>query len=372
MSSTESRPAVQSLRQDLAVVLVFWTLVTLGLVLSSVLDARRSGNAISVVRAASVVAPLMLPQVCFSTVVAWVLHRQPHWLNRPLLLLAGAWAAIPVYLALATPAVVAIGLLTRSRPWADFNQAFGDWAAMNIWVDAMMASAGMAVQIGWAFWRHAQRQREAALYACAENLNLRLTLLQGQLEPHFLFNTLNGIAALVRGAEREVALLALSRLSELLRYALRASQQRWVSVADELRFVDDYVALQRLRFGASLQWLADIEPADWARWACPPLLLQPLAENAIRHGLESGLQGALQLHVQRHGGTLQVTLDNPHDPTAALLPGHGVGLSKTRERLYVLYGDRAQLQTDVASDRFRLRLSMPLEDLDVALEAPGR
>jgi two-component system sensor histidine kinase AlgZ len=236
----------------------------------------------------------------------------------------------------------------------------------------MTASAGMALQIGWAFWRHAQRQREAALMASAENLNLRLTLLQGQLEPHFLFNTLNGIAALVRGAEREAALQALNRLSELLRYALRANQQRWVSVADELHFVDGYVALQRLQFGEDLQWLADIEPADWARWACPPLPLQPLAENAIRHGLESGLQGALHLHVRRHEGTPQVTLDNPHDPTAALLPGHGVGLAKTRERLKVLYGDRAQLHTAAASDRFELRLSMPLEDLDVALEAADR
>jgi hypothetical protein len=161
-----------------------------------------------------------------------------------------------------------------------------DWAAVNVWVDAMTASAGLALQIGWAFWRHAQAQREAALRASAENLSLRLALLQGQLEPHFLFNTLNSISALVRGAERAVALQALNRLSDLLRYALRASQQRWVSAADELAFVDDYVALQRLRFGKGLQWQTEVDTTDWALWACPPLAAA--APGRKRHPAWSG------------------------------------------------------------------------------------
>ncbi len=372
MPKPSTLPSPRSLRLDLAVVLLFWALVTLGLALSSYLDSRRAGSAVTLARALSTMAPLMLPQVGFSMAVAWLLHHQRHWLNRPLRLLAASAAVIPLYLLVATPAVVALGMWTRGQAWSGFGQALADWTAVNVWVDGMAACAGLALQIGWAFWRHAQVQREAALRANAENLSLRLALLQGQLEPHFLFNTLNSIAALVRGADRAVALQALNRLSELLRYALRASQQRWVSVADELRFVDDYVALQHLRFGEALRWQADVEAADWARWACPPLLLQPLVENAIRHGLESGIEGPLLLRVRRSDGQLQLALDNPRSDESSLMRGHGVGLAKTGERLQALYGDRAQLHTVVGPALFELRLSLPLEDLDAALEAADR
>lgn len=372
MLEPSPRRPLRSLGQYLAVVLLFWTMVTLGLALSSYLDSQRGVSPISLLGALALMVPLMLPQGSFNLMVAWLLYRHRHWLDRPLPLLAGAVVAIALYLMLATPVVVALGLWTRGRPWSAFAQAMSEWAAVNVWVDAMVASAGLALQIGWAFWRHAQAQRETSLRAHAENLSLRLALLQGQLEPHFLFNTLNSIAALVRGAERSVALLALNRLSELLRYALRASQQQWVSVADELKFVDDYVALQRLRFGDALQWRADVEAADWARWACPPLLLQPLVENAIRHGLESGLDGVLHLRLRRYGAGLLLDLDNPRSADATLLPGHGVGLAKTRERLKMLFGEGAQLATEAGPTRFELRLRLPLEELDAALEAAHR
>ena len=372
MPEPRIRPSAAWLRQDLAVVLLFWTLVTLGLALSSHLDSRRSGSAITLASALAQMAPLMLPQVSFSLAVAGLLHRRRHWLNRPLPLLGWAAAAIPIYLLAATPAVVALGVWTRGQPWSAYPKAMADWTAVNVWIDAMTASAGLALQIGWALWRHAQAQREAALRANAENLGLRLALLQGQLEPHFLFNTLNSIAALVRGADRAVALQALSRLSDLLRYALRASQQRWMSVADELRFVDDYVTLQRLRFGDSLQWRTEVDATDWTLWACPPLLLQPLVENAIRHGLESGQSGVLHLRLHRREGHMQLAIDNPRSTDTALMPGHGIGLAKTRERLQVLYGERAQLQTEKGAMRFMLRLSLPLEALDAALEAADR
>lgn len=356
----------------MAVVLVFWTMVALGLTLSRYVDSQRGGGAVTLFRAMALMMPLMLPQICFSLGVAWLLHRQRQWLDRPLHLLVGAAATVPIYLLLATPAVVALSLWTAGRPWAAFGASLSAWAAINVWVDAMVASAGLALQIGWAFWRHAQEQRENALRANAENLELRLVLLRGQLEPHFLFNTLNSIAALVRGAERGVALQALSRLSELLRYTLRASQQRWVSMADELRFVEDYVALQRLRFGDSLHWEARIDGSDWVHWASPPLLLQPLVENAVRYGLEAaepGQAAELLLQLQCEGQYAVMSLSNPRGEAASLMSGHGLGLAKTRERLQVLYGERARIDTEMTPQRFELRLYLPLEALDAALEA---
>jgi two-component system sensor histidine kinase AlgZ len=372
MHAPSTPPRRHALRVDVAVVLLFWGLVLVALALSRSLDLQRAGKAEGFLSSLAVMAPMMLPQIGFSLLVAVLLHRHAHWLLRPARLMLASLASIPVYLLVATPLVVGLGLLSRGKPLAGFAEEFAQWSAVNVWIDAMTASAGLALQIGIAFWRHAQAQREATLQAQADNLGLRLSLLQGQLEPHFLFNTLNGIAALVRGAERSVALQALNRLSELLRYSLRASQQRFVSVDDELRFIADYVALQRLRFGEALVWEQQIEPADWARWACPPLLLQPLVENAIRHGLEAGLPGPLQFRVRREAQSLCVELRNPRADDSELMAGHGVGLAKSRERLAVLYGERAGIVTEVLPDAFHLRLSLPLENLDATLERTDR
>jgi len=352
--------------------LLFWSLLTLALAVSAVLDGQRAGQAATVLGMLARFWPTTVPQMCFTALIALVLQAYPQALQRPRRVAVVALAAIPLYLLISTPLVVLIQMLQQGKPVARFPEALATWPALNVWIDAISSSGALAAQLGWAYWRQMQRQQQLNLQTQADNLRLRLTLLQGQLEPHFLFNTLNSIAALVRGAERGVALQALSRLSELLRYALRASQQRWVSVADELRFVEDYVALQRLRFGDSLQWDARVGDGDWARWACPPLLLQPLVENAVRYGLEAaepGQAAALCLVLRREEQSLLLALSNPRCEAASLMSGHGLGLAKTRERLQVLFGDRALINTDVTALRFELSLRLPLEDLDAALDA---
>jgi two-component system, LytTR family, sensor histidine kinase AlgZ len=352
--------------------LLFWSLLTLALAVSAVLDGQRAGQAATVLGMLARFWPTTIPQMCFTALIALVLQAYTQALQRPRRVAVVALAAIPLYLLISTPLVVLIQMLQQGKPVARFPEALATWPALNVWIDAISSSGALAAQLGWAYWRQMQRQQQLNLQTQADNLRLRLTLLQGQLEPHFLFNTLNSIAALVRGAERGVALQALSRLSELLRYALRASQQRWVSVADELRFVEDYVALQRLRFGDSLQWDARVGDGDWARWACPPLLLQPLVENAVRYGLEAaepGQAAALCLVLRREEQSLLLALSNPRCEAASLMSGHGLGLAKTRERLQVLFGDRARINTDVTALRFELSLRLPLEELDAALDA---
>jgi len=352
--------------------LLFWSLVTLALSVSAALDSQRAGHTATVLGMWARFWPTTLPQMSFTALIALVLQAQPQALQRPRRVAAVALAAIPLYLLISTPLVVLIQMLQQGKPLARYSESLAQWQAINVWIDAISSSGALAAQLGWAYWRQLQRQQQLILHTQADNLRLRLTLLQGQLEPHFLFNTLNSIAALVRGAERSVALQALTRLSELLRYALRASQQRWVSVADELRFVEDYVALQRLRFGDSLQWDGQVERGDWARWACPPLLLQPLVENAVRYGLEAaepGQPAALSLALRREQQSLVLELSNPRGEAASLMSGHGLGLAKTRERLQVLYGERALIETHPTAQRFELRLRLPLDDLDAALEA---
>ena len=351
---------------------LIWGLLGVALGLGSWFDQLRRGQPAAALEAIGRMLPFFTTQVLFSAVFGLLLACRPGLVDRPWRLGLAALASLPLQLATALPLNGAVRTLIAGDGAEGWRRRLGDWSGTQLWVDLMIAGAAMLAQAAWVVWRRSQAREAAWRAAEADNLSLRLNLLQGQLEPHFLFNTLNGIAALVRGAERTVALQALNRLSELLRYALRASQQRWVSLADELRFIDDYMALQRLRFGDALQWQTEVGTDDWTRMACPPLLLQPLVENAIRHGLEAGGAGRLCLRLHRQADGVRVQLDNPWPPGASSLPGHGLGLAKTRERLAALYGERARLVTEAGAERFHLWLELPFEDLDVALEAPDR
>jgi hypothetical protein len=353
-------------------VMLGWSVVALALSVSRQVDLGRVGVELSLWQSWWSSWPMLLPNMLFSCGVAALLNVRPQWLQRPARLMLAGLMLTPVFAALVRPMSLAIRIAIRGGDWSTYLELLLGPQRVEVWFLSIVLLAGLAVQLCLAFLQQAREQDEEALRSEGANLQLRLQMLQGQLEPHFMFNTLNSIAALVRGAEREVALGALTRLSELLRYSLRASQQQWVSVADELRFVDDYVALQRLRFGADLQWQAEVARSEWARWACPPLLLQPLVENAIRYGLESGEPGAIGMRVQQLDDRLQIELDNPRSAEAHLMAGHGVGLGKTRERVQMLYGDQGSLSTDAQPHHFHLTLNLPLRDLDATLESSDR
>lgn len=374
MTAALSQAAPRSLLnvRVLGWVLLGWSLVAIALAVTRSIDLARAGTAESLWRSWWVTWPRVLPFMLYSVAVAVLLRARPGLLLRPAPLLLAGLVATPLYVLVSRPLTVAIRYATSGLDWARYASEVMQPQRVDVWIVSVMLLAGLAAQLGIAWLRHSQQEEEEALRSEAANLQLRLQLLQGQLEPHFMFNTLNSIAALVRGADRAVGLSALTRLSELLRYSLRASQQQWVSVADELRFVEDYVALQRLRFGDALRWQAQVEAADWARWACAPLLLQPLVENAIRYGLESGEPGAVTFSVRALGERLQIQLNNPRSPDAHLMAGHGVGLAKTRERVHMLYGEQGDLSTDARPDAFHLTLNLPLRDLDGTLESFDR
>lgn len=203
----------------------------------------------------------------------------------------------------------------------------------------------------------------------AENLELRLELeqqrvvaLRAQLEPHFLFNALNAISGLVRGSDKSLALSALTRLSELLRYALTASRRDWVTLGEELQFVRGYAMLQQLRYGPRLQLTITGDDDTIRSGDCPPLLLQPLVENAIRHDLESH-EGAsdIRLTLALVGERLSVLVSNPIHPEATPNAGLGLGLRSTRERLALLYGSGASFRAGPEDGRYAVHLDLPLQ-----------
>lgn len=217
-----------------------------------------------------------------------------------------------------------------------------------------VTGATYAIIVAIGNWRLA-RARELALE------QQRMLALRAQLEPHFIFNALNAISALVRAGDKAVSLQGISRLSDLLRYALSASLRDSVRLGEELQFVHDYTSLQRLRYGERLQIDIDCGDAQLHEVPCPPLLLQPLIENALRHDLDCH-QGRsdIRVRIARQAGLLLLTVSNPVNPQAPANPGTGLGLTNTRERL-TLFNPQATLRAGRRGDRFWAEVQLPCE-----------
>ena len=219
------------------------------------------------------------------------------------------------------------------------------------------------------------RERQAQRLA-AQLSEAQLNALRAQIQPHFLFNTLNAVIALVRDRETDGAVQALTTLSALLRTALRAGATHEVTLAEELTFTTNYLAIERLRFGERLCVRIDV-PSALGDVRLPSFLLQPFVENALRHGLRHQLTGGhidisargagdrLIVHVEDDG----VGLSTDWEERCAA----GFGIANSRARLRQLYGADASLQIARRSNPNRtvVEIALPLQRTAVPLNAGG-
>jgi signal transduction histidine kinase len=191
-------------------------------------------------------------------------------------------------------------------------------------------------------WISLQLERRRALRAEALAQSARLQALQSQLEPHFLFNTLNGISSLVVEGRTEAATTMIALLSEFLRLALQKVQTPQITVSDEMSFVRHYLDIQKIRFGDRLRFQIDVAP-ETADALVPTLLFQPLVENALRHGiLARAGGGAVTITVGAQHGVLRLRVEDDGPGLRRAPPGSsGLGLSNTSTRLSELYGQQA-------------------------------
>ncbi|KQZ30280.1 hypothetical protein ASD58_09635 [Duganella sp. Root1480D1] len=227
-------------------------------------------------------------------------------------------------------------------------------------VEYVLLTMAFGVVVAILLWRQRRQQDQQLALALLSLERQRLAALRGQLEPHFIFNTLSAIGAMVRMDDKALALDGLSRLGDLLEYALASSENDWVDASKELEFVQHYLDLQRLRFGERLQ--VRIEGAHLLDDGidCPPMLLQPLVENALRHDLECHAGASdIEITFTRQDNQLKVRVSNPASPQGAPSAGLGIGLRGIRARLQLAYGDAASLVTRRAGHRFLAELSLP-------------
>ncbi|HMI88120.1 MAG TPA: histidine kinase [Polyangiaceae bacterium] len=204
------------------------------------------------------------------------------------------------------------------------------------------------------------RYRERAVQAAELETSLadaRLYALELQIQPHFLFNTMNAITSLVRTQRNDEAVAMIAGLSELLRYTLDHSGHQRVRLGEELAVLERYLEIQRFRFPDRMTFRVDAS-AEVRRGTVPTLILQPLAENAVRHGIApSASPGVVDVRAFRSEDRLRIEVFNSGKLAGS--PAQGIGLSNTRERLRHLYGEGWTFDLASANGGVMASLSLP-------------
>jgi signal transduction histidine kinase len=272
----------------------------------------------------------------------------------------GRWRSFPVhFVAAPVLATLQVFLYWGIRSLIDLGRTdFVPAAVTAYWKYWVI----MGLLHGVAYARLYAREQRAAAELRAQLTTAQLDRLKAQLQPHFLFNTLNSIAVLMQDDVPRARAMLL-RLSDMLRAVVTSSGEQLVPLARELAFIGQYLDIQQMRFGERLEVGMDIG-VDPERELVPHFLIQPLVENAVQHGIAPAEQGGtVTVRARRDPGQLCIEVtDVPRVPAGrgADEAGPGVGLSNPRDRLAALYGGRAKLTiTPVGGGGTRVRVSLP-------------
>lgn len=305
--------------------------------------------------------------VVLAPFVLWLRGRVP--LNR------GRWLGGVSFHLFVSLAIMAIYYLARvvylvlvdRTTWPEFWETAGN----NFWgrnlIDVLFYWLVVAGGFGFELWKRYRQEELRAAQLASRLAQAELQVLKRQLNPHFLFNSLNTVSVLVREEKSGEAVRLISKLSALLRTSLEQERSSEVLLGQELDFVGQYVEIQKARFPDRFDYVVEVSPeASVSR--VPNLILQPLVENAVIHGVAAKTgPGRVAVRAAVAGERLVVEIadDGPGfsaDAPRPALPKRGIGLSNTRERLERIYGPSASLSVE----------SRPGEGARVRMEIPYR
>ena len=229
-------------------------------------------------------------------------------------------------------------------------------ALLGLGTALFLLTAALHYLLG-AFAASAEAERRALEFEVASR-EAELRSLRAQLHPHFLFNSLNSINALIAARPEEARRLCV-RLGDFLRRSLLVGSRETIPLSEELDLAEQLLSIEKARFGDRL---THVVVADEAARACavPPLLLQPLVENAVTHGVAQSIDGGeIRIEAVRRGEELRIAITNPRDPESPGRRGAGIGLQNVKRRLAALHGDAAEVRTAPEGDVFRVDLRLP-------------
>jgi len=278
-----------------------------------------------------------------------------------------------------SPAVILVSMLTAAV-WAGFLWVF----LMRVWniaaetfgaegitirpqLTALLFSLGILMYgllatlnylLGEFVRARQAEQRELESKLLARDAELRM--LRTQIDPHFLFNSLNSISALT-SIDAKRARDMTQRLSDFFRQSLGIEAQGKITLEEEVRLIGHFLAIEKVRFGARLGVEQEV---DEAALPCllPPMILQPLVENAVKHGI-GGLPegGTVRIDARREGSLLKIDVENDTDPDTPPRKGNGIGLVNVQERLAAAYGHLASVHCTHENNKYRVALMLPVE-----------
>jgi signal transduction histidine kinase len=276
--------------------------------------------------------------------------ERQRWFIRLLIHLAAGALFACVHIALNSLII----MLVRPFPWRqsyEFSFVFGGQLQSDFDLNFLIYWGVLGAGFAFAYYHQYRAGELRAVELQGQLAQAQLQALKMQLHPHFLFNTLNAIAGLVRKNENKAATDMLAGLSDLLRLSLENAGTQEVSLKQELEFLERYLEIERIRFADRLNVSMRIAPETLAA-RVPNLILQPLVENAIRHGIAPrATAGLIEIRAEREGEKLRLQIkdDGPGLPADKSL-SNGVGLSNTLARLQRLYGPAQSLAFDNAPE----------------------
>jgi sensor histidine kinase YesM len=305
--------------------------------------------------AALVALPLALVYafICLS---AWYVSRSMPLATTGALRLLGT--------ALIAAAISSAGWLTIARLWAGALTNRGWIAAAPIdmlvfGIGVLLYSLSLAVSYLLANFQESRQAERTALQVQVLAREAELRALRAQIDPHFLFNSLQSISALTTAdppAARRMCLL----LAEFLRESLALGAERRIGLGRELKLVERFLDIERVRFGSRLQ--VSVQADGVESCLVPPLLLQPIVENAVTHGVAHVLEGGrVRVHASRRSHQVLIVVENPCDPDRPRRKGAGVGLKNVRPRLSAEHGSAAHMSTSENAGTWRVELVIPVE-----------
>lgn len=244
--------------------------------------------------------------------------------------------------------------------WKEFMIDLLDWEALNFYDQYIIT---VAVYYVISYFQERQRKEKEKTELVLKNKEMEISLLKSQINPHFLFNTLNSISTLMNSSKEE-ARRVITQLSDIFRYAMDSHGGKMVKLAHEVDFIESYIRIQQVRFGDRLSFEKEIDPSC-VGLSIPPMILQPLVENAVKYGIgpkEDG--GTIHLSIRREAGGVRFEVsDNGlgiHAKKVMDGSSSGVGMRNTDMRLKTYYGPTAGLSVNATDSGYSVSFCIPV------------